>query len=316
MAKTSVRRIILDVDTGIDDAWALIYALRAPTLDVLGITTGFGNADVDTTTRNTLAVTDLLQSRVPVYRGAVKPLCRPWDGPVTSYHGVNGLGNASVPDPLRPPENTEAVDFLHQVLTALPHEVTIVTLARLTNIARLLLYDPHVAPLISRLVIMGGAAFVPGNVTPVAEANIWGDPEAADLVFQSGIPITMVGLDVTHRARLTWDDLDRLDSSLPYAAMMRDATAFYLKAYERDHPEMQGWCPIHDPLAVAVAEDPSLVAVRRYPVRVEHAGRWTTGMTVVDARMGEQPHGIEVALDLNAPAFLHRFWDRVGIAPA
>jgi inosine-uridine nucleoside N-ribohydrolase len=310
------QRIVLDVDTGIDDAWALIYALRSPCFEVLGITTVFGNADIDTTTRNTLIMTDLLQSPVPVFRGSAAPLCRGWDGPVPRYHGYNGLGDAPLPTTARHAESLEAVSFLHQVVRQFPHQVTLVTLARLTNVARLLLFDPATVGLIRRLVIMGGAAFVPGNVTPVAEANIWGDPEAADLVMHSGIPMTMVGLDVTHQARLSREDLSRLDPALAYASIMREATEFYIHAYETDNSAFEGWCPIHDPLAVAVAEDPTLVTTRRYPVRVESQGRFTTGMTVVDARNATQSVGVDVAVSLDAEEFLRRFRPRVGIRSA
>ncbi len=307
-----MRSIILDVDTGIDDAWALVYAAQSPILNLMGVTTVFGNADLDRTTRNTLAVLDLLHRETPVFRGADRPLIRPWGGPVPEYHGHNGLGDAPVPGPKRRSEPLDAAHYIRAAVRKHPGEVTLVMVARLTNLARALLYDPGLAPLIERVVLMGGAAFCPGNVTPVAEANIWGDPEAADLIFQSNIPITMVGLDVTMQAPFTKDQLERLDPNRPYASLLRQATAFYMAAYELGNPSIQGWCPLHDPLAVAVAEDPSLVKTQRYPVRVETHGRWTDGMTVVDAR---QPHQgcIEVATQLDGPRFLRTFHQRIGV---
>lgn len=306
------RSIILDVDTGIDDAWALVYAALSPTLNLMGVTTVFGNADLNTTTRNTLAVLDLLQRDIPVFRGADRPLLRPWEGPVPEYHGHNGLGDAPVPDPKRRAETLDAAHYIRTAVREHPGELTLVMVARLTNLARALLYDPSLAPLIDRVVLMGGAAFCPGNVTAVAEANIWGDPEAADLIFQSNIPITMVGLDVTMQAAFTKDQLGRLDPSRPYASLLGQATAFYMAAYESGNPAIQGWCPLHDPLAVAVAEDPSLVKTRRYPVRVETQGRWTDGMTVVDARHPRQGQ-VEVATQLDLPRFLTTFHQRVGV---
>ncbi len=313
MPTDSPRPIILDVDTGVDDAWALIYALRSPALQMLGITTGYGNADVETTTRNTLLLTELLGSDVPVYRGSSEPLFRPWDGPVPAIHGVNGLGDAPLPPLSRHTEDSDAAAFIRHTVRALPGRVTLVTVARLTNVARALLYDPALATLVERVICMGGAAFCPGNVSPTAEANIWGDPEAADLVFRSGIPITMVGLDVTHKGRLYQRDLSALDPALPYTALLRQATEFYIQAYIKDDPRNDGWCPLHDPLAVAVAEDPSLVRTERYPVRVEHSGTWTDGMTVVDARRGQTPTGVDVAVDLDVDRFMTLFRTRVGL---
>lgn len=313
MSLDTRRAAVLDVDTGIDDAWALVYAVRSPILHVMGVTTVFGNANLDTTTRNTLSVLDLLGSDVPVFRGSERPLLREGAEPVPEYHGSNGLGDAAVPPPLRAEEPQEAAQFLVDAVRSHPHALTIITVARLTNLARALLYDPEIASLADRVVMMGGAAFCPGNVTPVAEANIWGDPEAADIVFQSGIPITMVGLDVTMQARLTRQDLERLDPAHSYTALLRHATEFYIQAYERDDPTVKGWCPLHDPLAVAVAEDPSLVTTRRFPVRVESRGQFTDGMTVVDARSSVGSVGAEVAVDLDRLRFMQTFYARVGI---
>lgn len=305
------RPVVLDVDTGIDDAWALYYALTSPTLEVLGITTGFGNAEVEVTTRNTLLMVDLLGRDVPVYAGAARPLLRPWMGPVPEYHGDNGLGNVSLPEPKSHARSRDASAYLRDVIRERPGQVTLITVARLTNLARALLYDPDLAALIPRVVMMGGAAFVPGNITATAEANIWGDPEAADIVFQSGIPITMIGLDVTMQARLTQDDLNLWSHSDPHATLLKRATAFYIRAYERDDATIRGWCPIHDPLAVAVAEDPTLVTTVRYPVRVETRGHLTDGMTVVDGRRPDSAQGADVAVAVDADRFLTQFRARL-----
>ncbi|PSR24069.1 MAG: nucleoside hydrolase [Sulfobacillus acidophilus] len=306
--------VILDVDTGIDDAWALVYALRSPALNVIGITTGFGNADVASTTRNTLLLTQLLDTPVPVYRGADRPLWRTWSGPVIRYHGHNGLGDAILPPVHHTAQRQEAVPFIVDAVHQAPGQVTIITLARLTNLARALLFDSTMVELIKGVVMMGGSAFVPGNVTPVAEANVWGDPEAADIVFKSGLDITMVGLDVTMQARLYREHLARLNPTLSYAQLLQQATTFYISAYEQDNPDIVGWCPIHDPLAVAVVEDPDLVTVERLPVQVETRGQHTDGMTVVDGRTRHYSNGIQVALSLNRDRFLQRLGERVGIS--
>lgn len=307
------RPIILDVDTGIDDAWAIAYALNSPTLDVLGITTGYGNADVETTTHNTLLMVQLLGRDTPVYRGAERPLVRPWDGPVPSIHGQNGMGDVILPALTRHAERLEAAQFILDAVQTSTKKVTLVAVARLTNVARVLLYDPTIKTRIDRIILMGGAAFCPGNVSAVAEANIWGDPEAADLVFQSGIPITMVGLDVTMKTRLTRRDLEHLDPSLPVSSILKEATNFYINAYQHGDASIDEWCPLHDPLAVAVAEEPSLIHTHPYSVRVETKGEWTDGMTVVDARQDNPTSPIEVAIAVDSEAFLQKFRQRLHI---
>jgi len=308
--------VILDVDTGIDDAWAIWSALRSPVLTVLGITTGYGNADVETTTRNTLLITELAHSDVPVVPGAAKPLWTPWEGPVPDFHGHNGLGDADLPPVFRKPTPGDAAQFIRETVRAHPGDITIITVARLTNLARALLYDPELAPLIRQLVVMGGAAFCPGNVTPVAEANIWGDPEAAQLVLSAGIPTILVGLDVTHQARLTRDMVEGMRRHDPASRLFYHATRFYLDAYRRSSPVFDDWCPVHDALAVFVAEEPDLVKAERYPVAIETTGRLTRGMTVVDSRSGPYPRSpVEVAVGLDGPRFLTAFLSRSGFFP-
>ncbi|MCL6516404.1 nucleoside hydrolase [Alicyclobacillus sp.] len=307
-------RIILDVDTGVDDALAILYALRSPGLDVLGITTCFGNVDVDRATRNTLAVVELCGLDVPVYRGAERPILREWTGPVPWIHGEDGLGNTALPAPRRRAESQEAASFLREAIRRHPGEVALVPVARLTNVARAFLFDPELPRLVRGVVFMGGAAFCPGNVTAVAEANVWGDPEAAEIVLQSGAPLTMVGLDVTMRARLEAHELDRLNPALPHAALVRDAVSFYMNAYEETQGVRGRWCPLHDPLAVAVAEDPTLCTTRPYPVRISCDGA-TAGMTVVDARPhADKEPNVAVCVDVDVDRFLGRFRERLGMS--
>lgn len=310
--RLQARPVILDVDTGIDDAWALAYAAASPRLDILGITTVFGNADLDTTTRNTLLMLELLTRDIPVYRGASRPLIREWTGPVPAFHGHNGLGDAPLPPVTRTAAKTDAAAFMAETIAQRPGEVTLVMVARLTNLARALLAHPDLSEKIDRVVMMGGAAFCPGNVTAVAEANIWGDPEAADIVFQSGVPITMVGLDVTMKAQLTRRDVDGWQAHQAWAEILRQATRYYIDAYQTEASAPTESCPLHDPLAVAVAEDPTLITTARYPVRVETRGLLTDGMTVVDARDPAQS-GATVALDLDTVRFLSRFKARLGM---
>lgn len=313
---TTQTKIILDVDTGIDDAWAILYAMRSPGLSVQGITTCFGNADLDTTTRNTLAVVEVAGvPPVPVYRGAHRPLLRPWSGPVPAFHGMNGLGDIDVTEPSLEVESSGAVPFMIDAIEKSPGDIVIVTVARMTNLATCLLARPDLSKKIRRVVTMGGAAFVPGNVTAKAEANIWGDPEAAQIVFSSGVPLTMVGLDVTLKARLTRDDVAQLRPDLPYRKLLTGSTNFYLQAYRDNDPRIDGWCPIHDPLAVAVAEDATLCLLESYPVTVETRGYETDGMTVVDARSGPGSGPISVAVDLDVARFMDGFRRRLGVGP-
>ncbi|WP_303798379.1 nucleoside hydrolase [Alicyclobacillus macrosporangiidus] len=307
-------RIVLDVDTGVDDALAILYALRSPHLEVLGITTCFGNVDVDQATRNTLCLVELCGADVPVFRGADRPILREWSGPVPWIHGEDGLGDTRLAEPHRRAEEQDAAAFIRETIRRYPGEVVLVPVARMTNVARAFLFDPDLARLVRGVVFMGGAAFCPGNVTAVAEANLWGDPEAAAIVLRSGAPLTMVGLDVTMQARLTERDLARIDSGLPYARVIRDAVSFYMNAYEETQGVKGRWCPLHDPLAVAVAEDPTLCTTRPYPVRVSCDGI-TAGMTVVDARPhAEGEANVQVCVEVDAERFLARFRARIGIA--
>jgi purine nucleosidase len=308
--------VILDVDTGIDDALAILYALASPRLDVIGLTTCFGNVALDDVVRNTLVVTDWAGAAVPVYRGAERALA---GAPLTAegFHGRNGLGDAPIAAPSRSAEDVSAVEFLLETFRRRPGEITLVTTGRLTNLAALLLAEPRARDWLGPVVVMGGAFFVPGNVTPVAEANIIGDPEAARHVLLSGVRPVLVGLDVTQQALLEDRDVDGLDPEWEPAPLVRTALDFYLAAYNPGQPRGRRSCPLHDPLAVAVAEDPSLVTAREYAVDVETAGIITRGMTVADARARstESPNAT-VAVGVDAPRFLQEFRRRLHMRAA
>jgi inosine-uridine nucleoside N-ribohydrolase len=305
--------IVLDVDTGIDDALAILYALRSERLEVLGITTGFGNVDRDTVTRNTLVVTEWAGAAIPVYPGATEPLtgARP-DSEARMVHGANGLGDAPIGEPARRPEPVSAVEFLIETCRRHPGAVTIVTTARLTNLALALAAEPRLASWVARVVTMGGAFFVPGNVTPVAEANIWGDPEAADRVLSAGVRPWFVGLDVTHQVRLAEEDIAALDPAWPATPLLQQALRFYLSWYRDFGADGIAACPLHDPLAVAAAEDPDLLVFEPRWVRVETGGQWTRGMTVVDARARtDAAPTAHVARGVDRDRFLKRFRERL-----
>lgn len=306
--------VVLDVDTGIDDAMAIWYALASPRLEVVGITTCFGNGGIEATTRNTLLAVEMSGRHVPVYQGAAHPLASAAVDTAEAFHGNNGLGEARLPPVRGRAERQPAAEYLAAALE--DGSTTLVATARLTNLALALALYPELARRIPRVVVMGGAAFCPGNVTPVAEANIWGDPEAAALVFESGIPITLVGLDVTHQACLADRHLVPCapDPARAYAEVLAVASEFYMRAYNPGAARGERTCPLHDPLAVAAAEDPSVLTTRPYSVTVSLQDPVTRGMTVVDAR-GRAPaprHPVDVAVGVDAPRFVQEFCRRLG----
>ncbi|MEH6996365.1 nucleoside hydrolase, partial [Neobacillus drentensis] len=197
-----MKPVILDVDTGIDDALAIAYALNSPELEIIGLTTCFGNGPIEYTTRNTLVILEQLGKSVPVYSGADKPLSRPTKKFPTHVHGEDGLGNRVENGPVMEAESEGAVDYIINQVKQRPHEITIIAVGPLTNLALAVQKEPEIVSLVKEVVIMGGAVFVKGNVTPYSEANVVTDPEAADCVFSSGLPVTVVGLDVTMQTLL------------------------------------------------------------------------------------------------------------------
>lgn len=290
--------LMLDVDTGIDDALALALAVRSADAALVGVTTLAGNVDVAQTTANTLTVLDWLgASGVPVYRGASRPLLLPHQNAAV-VHGTNGLGNAELPASHRAPEPIKGPAALIRLAAARPEELTLVCTGPLTNLAIALNVEPALPELLRGLVIMGGAFDVPGNVTPYAEFNIHADPDAAAQVFAAPwLAATVVGLDVTHQVALpkaVWDAAKRVESRsaelvvkiLRRSFEERGVTGFYL----------------HDPLALAVALDPSLV----------HGDLAAISVTTEGARRGETwlagPGSFVVAKRVDGVRFLQRFY--------
>lgn len=294
--------VILDCDPGHDDALAITLALARPELDVLGITTIGGNSTLANTTRNALRVLALLgRTDVPVAAGPDQPLVRPLET-APQVHGVSGLDGADLPEPASEPRPEGALEFLRSTLAAAPAPVTLIPVGPLTNIGLLLRTYPASAEKIAGISLMGGAMGA-GNWTPAAEFNIWVDPEAARIVFRSGLPITMHGLDVTHKALMGLPEADRLDAvgtrvGHVFADLLRFFTRFHVEKYGTDQT------PIHDAVAVAHVALPGLVTTRRYHVDVETTGDLTRGRTVVDDRgqPGEPPN-VDVALDIDRAAF-------------
>ena len=278
---------------------------------MLGITTVAGNAPLEATTRNALRVLALVgREDIPVAAGADRPLVRPLEV-AASVHGLSGLEGAELPEPLAEPRPEGALAFLRASLEAASAPVTLIPTGPLTNIATLLLAHPGLRDRIARICLMGGA-IREGNWTPAAEFNIWVDPEAARIVFRSGIPITMIGLDVTHRAIFGEADVERLE-----ALGTRPAGIFadLLRFFARFHAERYGWdgSPIHDAVAVAHLAVPGLVETRPYRVDVEVSGDLTRGRTIVDDRgVPGPPPNVDVGVSIDRQRFIDLLVEAVG----
>jgi purine nucleosidase len=317
--------VILDVDTGVDDALALLLAIASPEADLIGATCVMGNVGVDAVVANTLAVLDLAGAgHVEVARGAERPLVRDHE-PFPEVHGPRGLGRADPAPAGSAPSDRPAARVIVESARARPGEITLVATGPLTNVAVALAEEPALPSLVGDLVLMGGAYACAGNTTPTAEANVWVDPEAAEAVFRafSGGPTlpVCVGLDVTERVHMTRNDVEEVCAPAPgspLATFLGDAIPFYIEFYERTR-SIDGAC-MHDPLAMAIAMDPGLTDLRDTRVEVECDGRWTRGMTVTDLgdmRRSSWPAGWDpaenarVALDVDADAFTIRFKERL-----
>jgi purine nucleosidase len=339
--------IVLDVDTGIDDSLALLYAAASPDADLIAVTCCAGNVDARQVAVNTLAVLELAgRGDVEVALGREVPLVRPL---VTTpeTHGPRGLGYAELPPAGRPLSDRHAVEVLIDEARRRPGELTLVTLGPLTNLAVAVLREPELPRLYRRYVLMGGSYRSPGNTAPTTEWNISVDPDAAKVVFgawtvcreaDATVPLPVaLGLDVTERAKITPDHVVGLarragstpDDSLalargedpmhatrsvasnPVVRYIADALRFYMEFHSRYDGFYGAF--IHDPLAVAAALDPSLIRTEALPVDVELGGTLTTGETVTDwRRVWGKPPSLDVAVEADASAFLDRFVERVG----
>ena len=271
-------RVIIDTDPGVDDALALLLAMRSPELKIEGITPVAGNVPLELGLPNALRMVEIAgRSDIPVAAGAKVPLMRRLVT-ATYAHGENGLGGAVFPEPTLKPIAEPAAEFIRRTVRKYPREVSLITLGPLTNIATALAGDPELAGLVKGLTMMGGS-LSGGNITPAAEFNIYVDPEAARIVFQSGIPITMVGLDVTRKTTLTEEHQRRLEAGQNPASQ----AAAKIARNAIDHNRERGFLVgpnMHDSLAVASFLDPTLLKWKEYYVDVETAGELTAGETL------------------------------------
>ncbi|MEY8831299.1 nucleoside hydrolase [Sedimentitalea sp. XS_ASV28] len=279
----STREIIIDTDPGQDDAVAILLALASPDeIDVLGITAVAGNVPLALTARNARIVCELAgRPDIAVHAGCDRPLGRPL---VTAehVHGETGLNGPVLPDPVMPLQEEHGVDFIIRTLRAQESgTVTLCPLGPLTNIAMALVKAPDIAERIAEIVLMGGAYFEVGNITPTAEFNIYVDPQAADIVFKSGVPITVMPLDVTHKALVT---RPRNDAFRALGTRVGTAVAEMTDFFERFDKEKYGsqGAPLHDPCVIAYLIRPDLFMGRHVNVEIETNSELTLGMTVAD----------------------------------
>jgi inosine-uridine nucleoside N-ribohydrolase len=285
--------VLIDCDPGHDDAIALLLALASPELEVLGITTVAGNQTLEKTTTNALKILEFMgRTEIPIAAGAARPLVR--EPYVAAHvHGETGMDGPDLPDPA----------------TRIEPGVVLIPTGPLTNVGLLLARYPDVVERLERIVLMGGA-IAEGNVTPAAEFNIWADPEAAARVFTSGIDVTMVGLDVTHKALFRPADSERLAATGRTGTLVAELFAFY----QRFHSDQYGWdgSPVHDAVAVAHVIRPDLVETADRGVVVDTGGELSRGRTYVDlwGRAGWKPNA-HVAVDIDAQGFVDFLVERL-----
>ena len=308
------RKIIIDTDPGQDDAVAILVALGSPDeLDVLGITAVAGNVPLELTQKNARIVCELAnRPDMLIFAGCDRPLGRQL---VTAehVHGKTGLDGPSLPDPKMPIQDDHAVDFIIKSLReAASNTITLCPLGPLTNIATAFQKAPDIIPMVQEIVLMGGAYFEVGNITPTAEFNIYVDPEAADIVFKSGVPIVVLPLDVTHKALVTNDRNDAFRNlNTPAGSAVADMTDFF----ERFDKEKYGsaGAPLHDPCVTAYLLRPQLFSGRHINVMIETQSELTRGMTVADWwRVSERPPNATFIGDLDADGFFELITERIG----
>lgn len=303
--------IILDCDPGHDDAIALVLALASPELTLKAVTSSAGNQTPEKTLRNVLRMLTLLnRTDIPVAGGAIKPLMRELII-ADNVHGDTGLDGPALPEPGFAPQNCTAVELMAKVLRESDEPVTLVATGPQTNVALLLNSHPELHSKIARIVIMGGAMGL-GNWTPAAEFNIFVDPEAAEIVFQSGLPVVMAGLDVTHRAQIMAEDIERFRSiPNPVANAVAGLLDFFMEYHKTEKWGFKG-APLHDPCTIAWLLKPEIFTTVERWVGVETQGKYTQGMTVVDYYFltGNKPN-TTLMTDINRQAFVDLLAERL-----
>lgn len=307
------KRIVIDTDPGVDDSLAIFFALAHPDLQVEAITCVAGNVALDHTLENALRLLELAEREVPVAAGAARPLTRPLRDAAYA-HGNNGLNGLVLPKGRLQPIKQGAVDLIIELSMRYPGEISLVAVGPLTNVALALLQDPELATRLKEIVLMGGACFTHGNITAAAEFNIWCDPEAAKVVYESGARITQVGLDVTHHALLTRSDVAELLSR-----KRGPVTEFIAQVLEPSFERTDAWggsgLAMHDPLAMAILVEPGLVETQHLRVDVDVQSPLTLGITLADTRpwrhgrADQLPPNVHVCTGVDGKRFARLFID-------
>lgn len=310
------RKMILDLDTGVDDALAIAYALADPEVDLIGIVSSYGNNLLDVCAENSLKLLELLgHTDIPVFKG-LPHSCTTDHFDVMQVskdiHGDNGIGDVELPAPSRALEEQSGVDFYIEAAHKYGKNLIIIPTGPMTNLAAALKKDPEIADLIGNVTFMGGALTVEGNVTPVAEANINQDPKAADEVMKSNLPLTMVGLDVTLRTLLTKNETKQWrELGTASGKAFADITDFYIDAYYNLDIDKRG-CALHDPLAVGVGIDPSFVSTISLFMKVVYQEGPYYGRTIGDnSKLNDPNPNVKVAVNVDKERYLKAFMDRL-----
>lgn len=306
-----MKRIILDTDPGVDDALAFLFALAHPELQVEAVTIVAGNVGLEHTVRNGLRLLELAgKAEIPLAVGASRPLLR-YQGDAADVHGSNGMSGVELPEGPKRPVKEHAMDLIIDLSHRYPGEITLVAIGPLTNVAMALMKDPALAQRLKEIVVMGGACMTYGNTTTAAEFNIWWDPDAARIVYESGAHITQIGLDVTRHARLDQSHVAELLRRRPgqISQFVHDILESY---FERAGAKGTPWINMHDPLTVAVVAQPDLVETQLLRVDVETQSPLTAGMTLADLRPyrpAEPKPNVYVATKVDGDRFTRLYLD-------
>ena len=312
------QKIVIDTDPGIDDTMAIFLALNSLEIDVLGLTTVYGNTPTERGTKNALRILEIAsRTDIPVYSGAIKPLKTEYTGKGEFVHGHDGQGNTNLQDPVIRAATGSAVDFLEKTIKENPGEVTLVPIGPLTNIGELFIKDPNIGKDIKEIILMGGNALVQGNATPTAEANIRNDPEAADIVFSADCEISMVGLDVTNQVFMNKETINKIvNFDNPASKHLKKIFPFYVKFLSKFFNK-EGM-PTHDSSAIAYLIDRTLFKTLQYPIVVETAGisrgkTWMgTGMDKTNDNPWENRRSVNICTEVNVEKVIDLIVERIG----
>ena len=295
-------KMIIDTDPGIDDAMAIVFAGLHPEIELIGLTSVFGNVSIEKTTRNALRLAEILGLDIPVAAGAARPMVMEPNEDSSYVHGVEGFGDIPAETPKAAPDARGAAQFICDMIHAHPGEIVLCPVGPLTNIADALRLDPTITKAVKSVVLMGGSLHAGGNVTPHAEANIWNDPDAADLVFRADWPVTMIGLDVTKRINCFQDQFDDLEKAAPRLGGFLNRMFPYYAGFYKEVVGLDG-VMMHDPAAVIACIHPELFDYEHVPLNVVTSGD-AIGQTIASAEGPKTAVAVEAQIDSIVSLFL------------